>query len=323
MTEKCYIDFCRVFARGIDIRIQLCKITSFWVICLNNFLQTIVIDKSKNTGSFIFDYAKDGAVRFSISLPDFAWYLAWSMPSSQSTIVYPYFTLTNWTLAKRRYIGFCRVFARRIDIRIQLCKIRTFWVICLNNFLKTIVIDKRKNTGIFFGYAKDGAVRFSISLPDFAWYLAWSMPSSQNTIVYPYFTLTNWTLTKKRYIGFCRVFARRFDIRIQFCKIMKFWVICLNNLLQTIVIVKRKNTGTFIFDYATDGAVRFSISLPDFAWYLAWSMPSSQSTIVYPYFTLTNWTLTKKRYIGFCRVLPVESISAFIFAKLRHFGLFV
>ena len=140
--------------------------------------------------------------------------------------------------------------------------------------LQTIVIDKRKNTGTFiFGYAKDGAVRFSITLPDFAWYLAWSMSSSQSTIVYPYFTLTNRTLTKKRYIGFCRVFARRIDIRIQFCKITKFWVICLNNLLQPIVIDIRKNTGSFIFGYAKDGAVRFSISLPDFAWYLACQCP--------------------------------------------------
>ena len=114
------------------------------------------------------------------------------------------------------------------------------------------------------------------------------MPSSQSTIFYPYFTLTNLTLTKKRYIGFCRVFARRIDIRIKFCKITTFWVICLNNLLQRIVIDKRKNTGTFIFGYTKDGEVRFPISLPDFAWYLGWSMPSSQSTIVYPYFTLTN-----------------------------------
>ena len=75
--------------------LSLKKITTFWVICLNNLLQTIVIDKRKNTGTFIFGYAKDGVVRFSIFLPDFAWYLAWSMPSSQSTIVYPYFTLTN------------------------------------------------------------------------------------------------------------------------------------------------------------------------------------------------------------------------------------
>ena len=154
------------------------------------------------------------------------------MPSTHSTIVYPYLTLTNWTLTKKCYIGFCRIFARRIDIRIQFCKITTFWDICLNNLLYIIVIDKRKNTRIFFvGYAKDGAVRFSISLPDFARYLAWSMPSSQSTIVYPYLTLTNWTLTKKRYIGFCRVFARRIDIRIQFFKITKFWVICLNNFL--------------------------------------------------------------------------------------------
>ena len=142
------------------------------------------------------------------------------------------FRLTNWTLTKKCYIGFCRVFVRRIDIRIQFCKSTTFWVIYLNNLLQTIVIDKRKNTGTFiFSYAKDGAVRFSISLPDFAWYLAWSMPSTQSMIVYPYFTLTNLTLTKKRYIGFCRVFPRRIYIRIQFCKIMTFWVICLNNLL--------------------------------------------------------------------------------------------
>ena len=154
------------------------------------------------------------------------------MPSSQSTIVNPYFTLTNWTLSKKRYIDFCHVFARRIDIRIQFCKITTFWVICLNNFLQTIVIDKRKKTSTFiFDYAKGGAVRFSISLPDFAWYLASSMPSSQSTIVNPYFTLTNWTMTKKCYIGFCRVFARRIDIRIHFWKITTFWVICLNNLL--------------------------------------------------------------------------------------------
>ena len=59
----------------IDIRIQFCKITTFWVICLNNLLQTIVIDKRKNTGTFIFGYAKDGAVRFSITLPGFAWFL--------------------------------------------------------------------------------------------------------------------------------------------------------------------------------------------------------------------------------------------------------
>ena len=62
-------------ARRIDIRIQFCKITTFWVICLNNLLQKIVIDKRKNTGTFIFGYAKDGAVRFSISLPGFAWFL--------------------------------------------------------------------------------------------------------------------------------------------------------------------------------------------------------------------------------------------------------
>ena len=95
---------------------------------------------------------------------------------------------------------------------------------------------------------------------------------------------------KDRYVGEYdqQDSARRINIRIQFCKITTFWVICLNNLLLTIVIDKRKNTGTFIFGYAKDGAVRFSISLPDFAWYLAWSMSSTQSTIVYPYFTLTN-----------------------------------
>ena len=73
-----------------------------------------------------------------------------------------------------------------------------------------------------------------------------------------------------------------------FAKIRHFGLFVFNNLLQTIVIDKRKNTGTFIFGYAKDGAILFSISLPDFAWYLAWSMPTSQSTIVYPYFTLTN-----------------------------------
>ena len=91
----------------------------------------------------------DGAVRFSISLPDFAWYLAWSMPSSQSTIVYPYFTLTYWTLTKKRYLGFCLVFARRIDIRIQFCKITTFWVISLNNLLNNCNRQKKKH-GYFF-----------------------------------------------------------------------------------------------------------------------------------------------------------------------------
>ena len=149
------------------------------------------------------------------------------------------------------------------------------------------------------------------------------MPSSPSTIVHPYFTLTNWTLTKKRYIGFCRLFACRIDIRIQLCKITTYWVICLNNELQTIVIDKRKNTGTFIFGYAKDGAVRISISLTDFAWYMAWSMPSSPSTIVYPYFTLTNWTLTKNVTYVFVVFLPVESTSAFSFAKLRNIGLFV
>ena len=122
---------------------------------------------------------------------------------------------------------------------------------------------------------------------------------------------------------FLSCFWRRIYIRIQFCKITTFWDICLNHLLYIIVIDKRKNTGIFFVGYAKDGTVRFSISLPDFAWYLAWSMPSTKSTIVYPYLTLTNWTLTKKRYIGFCRVFDVESISAFSFAKLRYFEIFV
>ena len=223
--------FLSCFWRRIDIRIQFCKITIFWDICLNHLLYIIVIDKRKNTGIFFVGYAKDGAVRFSISLPDFAWFLAWLMPSSQSTIVYPYFTLTYWTLTKKRYLRFCLVFARRIDIRIQFCKITTFWVITLNNLLNNCNPQKKKHGYFFVGYAKNGAVRFSISLPDFAWYLAWSMPSTQSTIVNPYLTLTNWTLTKKDYIGFCRVFVRRIDIRIQLCKITTFWVICLNNLL--------------------------------------------------------------------------------------------
>ena len=55
-----------------------------------------------------------------------------------------------------------------------------------------------------------------------------------------------------------------------FAKLRHFGLFFLNNLLETIVIDKRKNTGTFIFGYAKDGAVRFSISLPDFAWYFAW-----------------------------------------------------
>ena len=55
--------------------------------------------------------------------------------------------------------------------------------------------------------------------------------SPQHAIVYSYITLTNWTLTKKCYIGFRLDFSPRIDSLSQFLKIIKFFVICLNNFL--------------------------------------------------------------------------------------------